>query len=60
MRDVFARMKRQRRPRLKTVLDQAKKAGATSVTAEGVTVRFGEAEQSDTDREIAEFRARHG
>ena len=35
--------KRQRRPSLKTVLDQAKKAGATTVTTpEGVTVAFGQ------------------
>ena len=29
--------KRQRRPRLKTLLDQGKEAGATSVTRDGVT-----------------------
>ena len=35
-----ARPKRQRKPRLKTVLAQGKKAGATSVTIDGVTYAF--------------------
>jgi hypothetical protein len=56
----IARPKRRRKPRLKTILDQAKKAGASSVTAEGVTYRFGEVIQSDTERELAAFEARHG
>ena len=35
--------KRQRKPSLKTVLDQARRAGATTViTPEGVTVTFGQ------------------
>jgi hypothetical protein len=53
-----------RKPRLATLLAQGKKAGATAVTVDGVTYTFGEAnehqQQSDTDREWAEFEARHG
>ena len=62
--DAFAKPSKPtapRKPRLRTVLDQAKKAGATAVTRDGVTYTFGQAEQqTDTDREIAEFEARHG
>jgi hypothetical protein len=53
----------QRRPRLKTVLDQARKAGATSATVDGVTYTLGQATEQLTgiDRELAEFgRRRHG
>lgn len=53
----------QRKPRLKTVLDQAKKAGATSVTVGGVTYTLGQATEhlTDIERELAEFgRRRHG
>jgi hypothetical protein len=54
---------RRRKPRLKTVLDQGRKAGATSVTVDGVTYALGQAteHQTDIDRELAEFgRRRHG
>jgi hypothetical protein len=52
--------KRQRKPSHKTALEHAKKAGATSVTIDGVTYRFGESTDTDTDRELADFEARHG
>jgi hypothetical protein len=60
--DSERREERQRKPRLKTVLDQAKKAGAKSATVDGITYTLsGQAEQqSDTDRELAAFGARHG
>jgi hypothetical protein len=54
------RRERQRKPSHNTILNRAKKAGASSVTIDGITYRFGEAIQSDTDRELAAFGARHG
>jgi hypothetical protein len=45
-------LKRQRKPRRKTIIDQAKKAGANSITTpDGVTYRFEAEQQTDTDRE---------
>lgn len=55
---------RQRKPRLKTVLDQAKKAGATSVTTpEGYSYTLGHAavaEHDPSEREIIRLRALRG
>jgi hypothetical protein len=50
--DAFAKLSKPRTQR---------KAGAASVTRDGVTVTFGQADHlTDTDRELAEFGARHG
>jgi hypothetical protein len=52
-----------RKPSLASVLAQAKKAGATAVTHEGVTYTFGNtgpALDDDVGRELAAFEARHG
>ena len=52
--DAFAigkphKPRRQRKPSLKTVLDQAQKAGAASVTTpDGVTITFGQAAEQQT------------
>jgi hypothetical protein len=64
--DSEQREDRQRKPRLKTVLDQAKKAGATAATVEGVTYTFDEASPSEApstgltaDDELARWRRKH-
>jgi hypothetical protein len=62
-----ARRRRERRPTLAGALKQASKAGAkvsgATLTADGaVSLQFGAAQtepKSDTDRELAEFEARH-
>jgi hypothetical protein len=62
--DAFAKpskLRPQRKPSLETVLDQAKRAGARSVTVDGVTYTFGQADHlTDIERELTEFEARHG
>jgi hypothetical protein len=53
--------RRQRKPSHNTIVARARKLGASSVTVDGVTYRFGEAIQPDTtDAELAAFGARHG
>jgi hypothetical protein len=60
---AFAKLskpKPQRKRSLKTVLDQAKKAGASSVTLpDGITLTLGQA-ATPVDRELAEFEACQG
>ena len=58
----FRNWRRPRRPSLHDLIaayGPSTASGVTSITVDGATVRFGESEQSDTDREIAEFRKRH-
>jgi hypothetical protein len=58
-----ARPKRQRKPSLARAIAEAEKAGklvtAATVTRDGVTLTLGEATETDTDRELADFEARH-
>ena len=49
------RPRRQRKPSHDTIINRAKKAGASSVTIDGITYKFGEAIQTDIDRELAAF-----
>ena len=57
----ITRPPRQRKPSHNTIVARARKLGASSVTVDGVTYRFGEAiETDDIDRELAAFGARHG
>jgi hypothetical protein len=60
-----AREPRERKPSVVTLIKRAEKNGkkVTSVTVDGVTFTFGEAQaepKSATDRELEEFDARHG
>jgi hypothetical protein len=56
--------KHERKPSIRSMIKKAEKAGAkVTVAADGsVTLQFGEAQtepKSETDRELAEFGARH-
>jgi hypothetical protein len=49
VKEVLASKPKQRKPSHKTFLNQARKAGATSVTVEGVTYTFGAADAAESN-----------